>query len=142
MKSKMEEAKKFLSTVYLGDRGCCSILIDGVGRRLVVHVDCISRIRDPSGEWNYYTDEDIENGRLVFEGLKNFQMNPHGLVPNDYINYIRIDDENTVVETANIRFLMSIGSIAQDATSREVVLDIIAEGVHLEDPSRPGETIT
>ncbi|MFN5945742.1 MAG: DUF6258 family protein [Phycisphaerae bacterium] len=49
----------FLNTVYLGDRGCTFITIDGEQNQLVVGVNLISRIR---GErWDYYTDKDVAN---------------------------------------------------------------------------------
>lgn len=66
----------FLKTLYFGDRYCTKFLLDSTNNKVELHVNQISRIRDKSGEWNYYTDEDIENGVLVFTGIKKcFWMN-------------------------------------------------------------------
>ena len=79
-----------IRTIYLGDRGCTAILIDSANARVAVAVDCISRIRSPEGRWNYYTKEDIPAGRLVFGGVESLSFTLSGLIPNDFINDLRI----------------------------------------------------
>src|SRR5260370_11417121 len=81
----------FLNTIYLGDRGCKSVLIDGWQDRVLIQVTSISRIRSASGQWEFYTDEDIENGLLVFKGVHSIEFQPPGLVPNDSINSLDVE---------------------------------------------------
>jgi len=49
---------EFLKTIYLGDRACKSILIDGWNKRIELKVDSISRVRSESGNWDIYTQRD------------------------------------------------------------------------------------
>ena len=69
-------ASEFLKTIYLGDRACKSVTIGGWGNRIVIQVDEISRVRDPSGQWNYYNDENIANGLLVFSEVRFLLFEP------------------------------------------------------------------
>jgi hypothetical protein len=79
---------EFLGTVYLGDRACKSIHIEGWKQRVVLEVDLISRVRSPSGNWELYSAEDIPDGRIVFSGVEDVQFDPPGPLPNDLINEI------------------------------------------------------
>jgi hypothetical protein len=135
--------EEFLRTVYLGDRGCKSILIDGWNSRLVLEVTTISRIRSASGNWEYYADEDIPDGRIVFTGLKSIRWTPQGPVPNDFINYIRAAAvDGHPASPPSYRFTLSISAGTGSGTSAEVIIEIDAEAVHIEDPKRPGEVIS
>jgi hypothetical protein len=51
--------EEFVKTIYLGDRACKKIVIDGWDELLKIQVNEISRIRDVSGQWNYYNDENM-----------------------------------------------------------------------------------
>lgn len=61
----MEEMKKFLSSIYLGDRFCESITVES--HKISFQINLISRLKRGSKEWNYYSEEDIEHGHLVFD---------------------------------------------------------------------------
>src|SRR5258708_3314646 len=79
---------ELLKTIYLGDRACKSLLIDGWNDRIVLQVDTISRIRSVTGNWEYYTDEDIVDGLIVFTNATSISFEPNGLMPNDLIHSI------------------------------------------------------
>lgn len=131
------DVETFLGTLYLGDRGCKSILIDGWHEEVKVQVDCISRVR--SKTWDYDTDEDIEDGWIVFEGVKSIHFEPGGLIPNDAIH--DISAERIDVDPPRYRILMSVGSVGDDAAHRTVKIHIDAESMVLEDPRQPGVRI-
>jgi hypothetical protein len=126
---------EFLRTVYLGDRACKAVRIEGRKQEVVLEVDCISRIRSPSGNWEFYTAEDIPNGRLVFSGVEAIHFEPSGPLPNDFINEISArpasdeDGKGWVFEAF-------ISSVMPDGRSTEVTVRIIGSDVHLEDPAR------
>src|SRR5437762_5465194 len=80
--------REFIRTLYLGDRGCKSITIDGYGAAVKVQATCISRVRSSSGNWDYYKDEDIVDGFIVFADVVECELQNGGHVPNDSINDI------------------------------------------------------
>ena len=126
-----------LKTIYLGDRACKAIHIEGFAQQVSVQVDEISRIRSSSGLWEYYNEENIIDGFLVFTGVKEISFSPSGPVPNDYISEIKIEN----VDEGYYRFQLSIASVGSDAQSDEVLVNIVSKGFHLTDPLRPGLVI-
>jgi hypothetical protein len=128
---------EFLNTVYLGDRGCKSISIDGWNTCVSVHVDEISRIRSKTGNWEFYNDENIIDGRIVFTDVSAVEFDPSGPVPNDWIELVEVKPEGD-------RFVIffSLGAVDQTGDSKEVTFRVTAKAVHLEDPSKPGVRIT
>jgi hypothetical protein len=129
--------RDFVETIYLGDRGCKGIYLNGWEDKVTVTVDRISRIRDSSGEWNFYSDEDIDDAQIVFTDVKGVQFSPSGPVPNDRINYLEFVKSEEGIST----FRFSIDSIKADGTSDEVLLEIQACGIHIEDPKKPNVII-
>ena len=124
----------FLGTIYLGDRACKSILIDGWNDIVKVQIDCISRVR--SETWDYYNEENIEDGWIVFGGVKTCSFDPSGPLPNDQIE---LELEAFDEEHSEARFLIKVCSVSDSKTVFPLVkITIIAQSIHLEDPQRPG----
>jgi len=125
----IENPRDFFKTVYLGDRACKAILIDSWESIVRIQVDLISRIRSESGNWDFYTDEDVENGLLVFTNVKHFSMSPEGLLPNDLINSVSVEradfDGFWIIK-------LGIDSADERGHSEEVKVKIVAESVYIE----------
>src|SRR4051812_22809070 len=117
---------ELLKTVYLGDRACKGIYIESWNGRVSLHVDVISRIRSPSGTWDYYTDEDIPDGRLVFTDVSAIRFDPSGPVPNDLINEIRVADVVRDLRSGEemVIFVLSVSSVDEAGTPTEVTVEI------------------
>jgi hypothetical protein len=129
-------AVDFVHSLYLGDRCCKTIAVDGRNATIRVTVDTISRIRHPSGSWDYYTAEDVVDGVIVFDDVTFFELKNGGAIPNDSINSIEAEWS---AEQMEVR--MSIDSVTADATHHETTLTVRCRGVHIEDPSRPEQRI-
>lgn len=135
----MRKPSEFIKTLYLGDRAWKQVIIDGWGSRLLIVIDKISRVRNPSGEWGFYSDEDIDDGLIVFEGLSSFQFSSQGFVPCDWIEILSIEESGG--ET-NFKATVSLGAVDERGDSKEVILTVWAKSIHIEDPKRPGVKIT
>ena len=116
-----------IGSIYLGDRGCKRLVIDGWNSIFGVQVNCISRLRKGSTEWNYYTDKDIDDGWLVFSGLKSVQMSPAGPVPNDFLEIVEAC-ETPIGSSVTI----SIGSVDSEGNTTEVRVEVIAKELSIE----------
>jgi hypothetical protein len=133
---------ELLKTVYLGDRSCKGIFIEGWRGQVSLQVDVISRINSPSETWDFNTEGDITDGRLVFTGVTSICFEPSGPIPNDLINEIRVDNRpDSYSGKKAFTFLISVGSVDEAGTSTEVIIQVQAEGLHLEDPANPGQAI-
>jgi hypothetical protein len=97
----------FLNTIYLGDRACKAIYIDAWNKVAKIQIDSISRVRGET--WDYYTNEDIVDGWLVFLGVESFTMSPPGKIPNDYV--LNYSYAGWHPETQAGRFLLEIAQV-------------------------------
>lgn len=131
------EIKEFLDTVYLGDRGFMGILIDGWNSEVKIQVTCISRVR--GDKWNFYDAEDLQNGFLVFEGVKSVVFSPGGLIPNDLINEIIVESYSEDPEFARIS--ISVDSVDGSGCHSEVGIEIVAKSLALEAENSSGVRI-
>ncbi|OUM03653.1 DUF6258 family protein [Variovorax sp. JS1663] len=120
--------EEFLRTIYLGDRACKAIVMNGWKRELRIQIDCISRIR--SAQWDYYTAEDLPDGCLVFEGVESVVFEPSGKMPNDWITLVSVE---SVDEGPLHRFVFSAGAIDKHGKAVDVSIVIIAAAVALDD---------
>ncbi|EOL9921566.1 DUF6258 family protein, partial [Escherichia coli] len=68
----------------------------------------MSRIAYGTTEWNFYDNEDLEDGYLVFSGVSFFNITPNGSIPNDYIISIITDNVNVEYFESTI---VSVGQI-------------------------------
>ena len=139
--TNMKSPPEFSRTVYLGDRACKCVIIDGWNKRVSIEIDTISRIRDASGQWNYYTAEDIKDGRIVFEAVHRCSIEPQGLLPCDWIDIVSVEpvsDEYPSGTRQCYSFTVSLGAVDEGGNARELTMKIIADGFYLEDPAKPG----
>ena len=129
---------EFIKSVYLGDRCLKSISISLWESRVELQVDLISRVRSPSGSWDFYSGEDIKDGKIVVSGVQSFQFIPSGPMPNDVIDslkaHLRPDGRYDITIT--------VESVQPDGQATLVEIVFNATAVHLESPERPGLPIT
>lgn len=129
---------QFLKTVYFGDRFCTELVIDSNNNRVELHVNQVSRIRDTSGEWNYYSDEDVENGAIVITGVQKITFDESGLFPNDQI----YDVYAIQISEGIYEFVIETSYVDEKALTHDLTFKIIGEGVYIFDPTRPNIKIT
>lgn len=108
-------------------------MIDGWNKELKIQADCISRVRGSS--WDYYNDENIDDGYMVFTGVESVVFDPPGAVPNDYFGDIRVQSIAGNPE----RYLITIyvDSVNAQGDRKGVEVRVIATSVALEDPRTP-----
>jgi hypothetical protein len=126
--------QNFIRTLYLGDRACKAIIIDGWSNTVRLQVDCISRVRSASGTWDYYTDEDVTDGILVFEDVDRVELRNAGHMPNDSINSIEVTEQ----EGDRVTVEISVDSVEPNATHHETWLRVRCKSVCIEDPAHRG----
>ncbi len=83
--------ESFLSTIYLGDRACKSILIDGWNGRVEVTVDIVQGFAI-GVETGIFTQTKMSiTGRLFFAGVEAIIIEPPGRFPNDVIESLVVE---------------------------------------------------
>ena len=130
------DPEQLLQTIYLGDRGCKSLVIDSWNKRVAVQVTVISRLKPGTKTWDFYAGADIEDGWLVFRDSRSVTFEPSGPIPNDLINDISVKPIDS--DSSTYLFELSIDSVDDSANRTEVIIRIQASGFHLEDPTKPG----
>lgn len=128
--------REFIKTIYYGDRACKALLIDTWQSIVKLQVNSLSRIRSITGEWDYYSDEDIDDGYIVFTGVDSIELLNAGHMPNDLINSIDVVDELPQTSIVEI----SITSVSPGVRA-ETRMRIRCTSIHLEDPAKPGVPI-
>jgi hypothetical protein len=126
---------EFLSSVYLGDRACKAIVLDGEKDEVKIQVNLISRRR--SETWNFYSAEDVEDGLLVFEGVDHVSFDPPGRIPNDEIGNI----EFLGYDGDRFTVMIEIGSGDEVNNYGYVRTTIRAKAVAIERPGEEGARI-
>ena len=133
---------EFVNSIYLGDRGLDTIIADSRNEIVKLQVDEISRIRDPSGIWNYYNDENIVNGYIVFSGVKRFVLNrTHPLLPSGFIELFSCKQLEDGEFMGLYEFEFECDDCVRSSNGLECFateIKIIAKHVYLENPLQPG----
>lgn len=126
---------EFLKTIYLGDRACKGLVLDGWKDEVKIHINAISRVRGDA--WDFYTDEDVDDGFLVFEGVDHISFDPPGRIPNDEIGEIKFlgyDDGRFTV-------MIELGHGDEASQYITVKTTIRAKAVAIEKPGEEGARI-
>lgn len=119
---------EFLQTVYLGDRLCRSIMIDGGRHEIRLCVDVISRVR--GSVWGFNSTEDVFDGFIVLEGVSSFVFDPTGPIPNDWIECESVAPTG---EDGDYRIVFNLGATRADSTHvSEVTLSVVAKSACIE----------
>ncbi len=119
--------RDFLRTIYLGDRWIKKIVIDNENKLISLQIDCISRIRSNSGNWEFYNDENIDNGLIVFEEVSYYEFGEKGILPNDEIYSIIVKEKATDL----FEFYLEANYIDSDAISQTIGVSIFAKSIYL-----------
>ncbi|HFK4580860.1 TPA: DUF6258 family protein [Citrobacter sedlakii] len=80
--------------IYLGDRAIKKIEFDLWEKEIRIQVNLISRLAYDTTEWNFYNNEDLEDGYFVFSDVDFFNITPEGSIPDDYIISMITDKVN------------------------------------------------
>lgn len=126
-----------LKSIYLGDRFCQGLVIDSNRSQVGIQINVISKLRPGTTTWDYYTDEDVVDGWLVFIGVAEISFDPPGHMPNDLVDEISVRTLDTT-GLKKFEFALSIGSVDSTGTSTDVRIKIVADNVMLLSSSDSG----
>jgi hypothetical protein len=127
----------FIESIYLGDRACRAICIDGWNKRVVIQVDSISVIRDLKKGWDPTSDRNVENACLVFSGVTSVVLTPPGYPPNDYIHGLKV----TPTAGGCYEFALDVASVDAAGRTTEVTVRVVGTGAHLSPVEAPDEDL-
>lgn len=96
----MDKVKKFIDTIYLGDRFCERFEIKD--NKIVFQINCISRLEKGTKEWNYYCEKDIKHGCIVFDEVVDYFLNSE-FTFNDEIYEIEVVEKRDEVYLFAVR---------------------------------------
>ncbi len=123
----MDNIKKFLNSIYLGDRFCENIEIKN--NKILLQINCISRLKEGAEEWNYYVEKDIEHGFLVFDDVIDFSLNSE-LPINDEIYEIKVTEKKDEIYS----FIVYGCNISNNAISTDIEMQIRAKKFYIFNP--------
>lgn len=129
----------FVKSIYLGDRACKAIVIDSWNDKIKFQITCISRFKVANEQWTY--DQNIYDGWFVFNNACSITFDPPGHIPDDSIELFTAELDTTE-GTKMYRFTLLIGSGKPVGPPVYVTITILAESIHIEDPSDPLTIIT
>jgi len=127
----------FVESIYMGDRACKAICIDGWNKRVVIQVDSISVIGDAKKGWDPTSDRNLENACLVLTGVTSAALTPPGYLPNDYIHGLRV----TPTAGGCYEFTLDVASVDDAGRTTEVTVRIVGAGAHLSPAEAPDEDL-
>lgn len=123
----MQRLKEFINSIYLGDRYCERVEINT--DKIIIQINLISRIEEGSREWNYYSQEDIEHGCLVFDNVAEYSQSSE-LPFNDEIYKIQVTGKENDIYS----FIVYGCSVSDEAFSTDIQLHIRAKKFYILDP--------
>jgi hypothetical protein len=129
--------KDLLKTVYFGDRWCTKIVIDNMKVQFELHINQIGRVRDFSEKWNYYNDENINNGIIVIERIESVCFDEADKWPNDAIYDISVNDQGE----GKYEYIIDAAYVNGLAEQTNVKIKIIGGLIFLIDPQYPDKRI-
>ena len=92
-------------------------------------MNCISRLEPGTTEWNYYNDENIEHGYIVFDEYADYSISK-GLPFNEYVE-IEVKEKVGDLYT----FVICAGNISNDLVLTDIEFVIRAKNCYLYDPT-------
>lgn len=123
----MGDIRKLLDSIYLGDRFCENVIFRE--NKILFQINCISRLKEGTNEWNYFSERDIEHGYLVFDEVINYNSNRE-LPLNDEIYKIDIVEKTNEIYS----FIIYGCNISDDAISTDISLQIKAKKFYIFNP--------
>ena len=122
----MTDPAQLLKSIYLGDRACKKLFLDGWKRRFCMQVDCISYLKKGKETWNFYNDENLIDGWIEFTDVAAISFSPDGVIPNDLIHEISVE----ILDGGHVFQAYVAGGTGKGETT-EVVIKIQAKGISI-----------